>query len=78
MSTIYLAAAAAERLAEAQRALDVHVLSIVGGCRVCRTRDQCPAHVEAASVFARYHRLPRRRPGASGVSRSGASPGRTS
>jgi hypothetical protein len=53
-------------LALAQRTLDVHAVSMVDGlCLGCRRPLPCGVRDAAAAVFVRYHRLPRRRPGAS-------------
>jgi hypothetical protein len=64
-TSTYLAKYATEVLATAQRLLNVHVLTLAGGCRACATRQPCDAYLAASAIFASYHRLPRRRPGAS-------------
>lgn len=65
-TTTYLAAAAVTQLDEAQRLLDAHVMLLgTGACRLCRTLNSCDYRDAASATFARYRRLPQRRPGAS-------------
>jgi hypothetical protein len=62
----YLAVSAAVQLEQAQRLLDAHVMALnTGLCRLCGTLDSCDYRDAASATFARYRRLPRRRPGAS-------------
>ena len=63
MSTTYLAATAFEQLDQAQRAVDAHVHTRLGLCLTCREMAPCAAMLAASAVFARYRRLPLRRPG---------------
>jgi hypothetical protein len=64
--TAYLAAAVVVQLDQAQRLLDSHVMTLnTGACRLCGTVGTCDYRDAAAATFARYQRLPRRRPGAS-------------
>jgi hypothetical protein len=62
--TTYLAAEAERQLDEAQMMLDQHVKRFNGYCRVCGVQD-CFDYLQASAVFARYQRLPLRRPYAS-------------
>jgi hypothetical protein len=64
--TEYFATAAIHQLDQAQRLLDAHVMVLNSGtCRLCGTRNSCGYRDAASAIFARYRRLPRRRPGAS-------------
>ncbi len=63
MSTMYLANVARELLDAAQAEIDEHVHTRLGFCTTCGELAPCAARSRAAAVFARYHRLPRRRPG---------------
>lgn len=66
LSTLYYARYARERIAEAQRTLDVHVTSAwTGCCQGCGRVGPCPDRVDAERTLARYRWLPRRLPGAS-------------
>ena len=66
MTTTYLAAAAVGQLHEAQRLLDAHVIVLrTGACRLCGNLNSCDYRDAASATFARYRRLPQRRPGAS-------------
>jgi hypothetical protein len=61
---LYLAAAGRSALDQAQADLDRHLaVSLAGRCRTCGDVEPCAARRTAMAVFARYHRLPRRRPG---------------
>lgn len=63
-SKTYLSAAVVDRLAEAQRLVDLHlVLSRMGRCRLCQQLDPCDRRVAAERFMLRYGRLPRRTPG---------------
>lgn len=63
MST-YLAVAAVDQLDRAQHVIDAHVTSGPGGrCRGCGQVEPCEERSTASAVFARYGRLPFRRPG---------------
>jgi hypothetical protein len=62
--TTYLASHAVDQLAEAQAAVDRHVaVGAHGRCLDCGQMELCEARNRASAVFARYRRLPRRRPG---------------
>jgi hypothetical protein len=64
--TAYRGIVAVRQLVEAQRMLDLHVMSLPdGACRTCRSTGSCAARERAMATFARARRLPRRRPGAS-------------
>jgi hypothetical protein len=64
MSTTYLGQAARDQMAQAQAELDQHLaVSLAGRCRTCWEAEPCSARRAASAVFARYHCLPRRRPG---------------
>jgi hypothetical protein len=63
MSTgLYLAGNAFGQLDAAQHALDKHPRMQDGRCGGCGAYD-CPTYEAATSVFARYRRMPHRRPG---------------
>jgi hypothetical protein len=56
---------AEQQLAVAQEALDRHTTSSADGlCRQCRVPGPCFRRETAVVVFSRFHRLPRRKPGA--------------
>jgi hypothetical protein len=60
----YLAVAARDQLDRAQRMVDEHLASDAGGrCLTCGRLEPCEARSTASAVFARYGRLPSRRPG---------------
>jgi hypothetical protein len=62
--TTYLASHALEQLAEAQAIVDRHLaVGTHGRCFGCGQPEPCDARRRASAVFARYRRLPRRRPG---------------
>ena len=64
--TAYLSRAAIRLLTAAQRTIDDHPLTMADGtCQRCHVPGPCAALVTASKVFARYHQLPRRLPGAS-------------
>ncbi len=63
VSTTYLASAALEQLGKAQAEIDAHVHTRFGFCATCGELAPCTARSRASAVFARYHVLPRRRPG---------------
>jgi hypothetical protein len=64
---------AARLLAEAQEVLDRHATSSATGlCVLCGHSGPCPRRETAAVIFSRYHRLPRRLPGASRPELNGA------
>lgn len=63
VSTTYLAGAALARLDVAQKQIDAHVHVRLGSCTTCGEPAPCHLRLTASAVFARYHRLPRRRPG---------------
>jgi hypothetical protein len=62
MST-YLAHTALEQLDAAQAEIDAHVHAYLGFCAACGEKTPCSALLAASAIFARYHQLPRRRPG---------------
>lgn len=63
MST-YLAGNALDQLDRAQAVVDRHVATAPNGrCLACGQAEPCRARAVASAVFARYGRLPRRRPG---------------
>jgi len=62
VSTTYLGRAALDQLATAQQVIDRHLVR----CAACASARACPDRAEAEHVFARYRRLPRRRPGLTG------------
>ena len=60
----YLAAAAVERLKQAQFEVDMHVAAGVDGrCLGCGQAQPCTALRQGSASFARYGCLPVRRPG---------------
>ena len=63
MSTTYLSGAAVTRLDEAQAMIDSHVYTRLGFCATCGELAPCTARATASATLARYHQLPRRRPG---------------
>jgi hypothetical protein len=58
MATTYLSGVALEQLARAQAVIDEYIVS----CTICGTNRPCGERQQAEAVFARYGRLPRRRP----------------
>jgi hypothetical protein len=63
-TTTYLAGTALDALHRAQAALDAHMASGADGrCLCCHAEVPCAAREAASRTFARYGRLPRRRPG---------------
>jgi hypothetical protein len=62
-TTTYLASAALEQLDAAQAEIDAHVHTRLGFCATCGELAPCAARSAASAVFARYGRLPKRRPG---------------
>jgi hypothetical protein len=62
-ATLYLSRAAVAELDAAQTVIDEHAPNLAGDCPVCRRPAPCQPLTEASAVFARYHQLPRRRPG---------------
>ena len=63
VSTTYLAHAALAQVDMAQKQIDAHVYARLGICGGCGEPAPCRARLGASAVFARYHRLPKRRPG---------------
>jgi hypothetical protein len=63
VSTTYLAAHALTQLAYAQAAIEQHLSGLHGRCGTCGEAEPCAARTAAASIFARFRRLPSRRPG---------------
>jgi hypothetical protein len=67
--TTYLGGDLIER---AQAVLSLHTVSSADGlCLACAVPGPCARHEEAAAVFARSLRLPRRKPGATHPERVG-------
>jgi hypothetical protein len=62
-ATLYLAATAVDQLGWAQVEIDIHLPTKFGFCTGCGQLAPCALRAAASAVFARYHRLPRRRPG---------------
>jgi hypothetical protein len=62
-ATTYLAGSALDKLDGAQAEIDAHLNTRLGFCATCGELTPCVARREASAVFARYGRLPRRRPG---------------
>ena len=63
-TTTYLSLAAYDQLDQAQRDIDHHIAGGHDGrCLTCREFEPCPTRAAASAVFARYGRLPTRRPG---------------
>ncbi len=74
MSTTYLASTALEEVERAQAELERHLeVRPSGQCVTCGEVEPCSGRQKAASTFTKYGRLPRRRPGASGVRQVGRS-----
>jgi hypothetical protein len=76
--TTYLAHAVLEQLHRAQDEIDRHLATGPDGrCLACGDVEPCSARSAAGAIFARYGRLPRRRPGLAegGDRRSVATPG---
>ena len=64
MATIYLSGVALERLACAQEEVDRHVAAgLDGRCLACGEVQPCSGLITAYRTFAKYARLPARRPG---------------
>jgi hypothetical protein len=63
VSTTYLARVAVDEMDRAQAVIDQHLVA----CGLCGGNRLCDPRREAELVFARYGRLPRRRPGAVGA-----------
>lgn len=63
MSTTYLSGAAVTHLDEAQAVIDSHVYSRFGFSSTCGQLAPCTTLAMASATLARYHQLPRRRPG---------------
>lgn len=63
MTTTYLAQAARDQLDRAQADIDAHVRTRYGFCTACGELAPCTSRTHASALFARYHSLPRRRPG---------------
>jgi hypothetical protein len=64
----YLALAVMDQLDAAQAELERHVVTgLDGRCAGCRELEPCPERGRLEAVFARYGRLPVRRPGVTGV-----------
>jgi hypothetical protein len=72
MSTTYLASTALKEVERAQAELERHLeVRPSGQCVTCGEVEPCSGRQKAASTFTRYGRLPRRRPGASGMRQVG-------
>lgn len=64
MTSTYLTRAAMEQVNHAQVELERHLVTgIAGRCVTCGQPEPCSGRATAAATFARYGRLPRRRPG---------------
>jgi hypothetical protein len=64
MSTTYLSTTALQQLEAAQAAVDEHLrMNVAGRCLRRGEPSPCPVLPSANATFARYGRLPRRRPG---------------
>jgi hypothetical protein len=64
----YLATAALDQLDQAQAELERHLVAGPDGrCLGCRELEPCAARARIEAVFVLYGRLPRRRPGATGM-----------
>jgi hypothetical protein len=64
MTTTYLTQAAMEQVDHAQAELERHLVTgIDGRCVTCQQTEPCSGRASAGATFARYGRLPRRRPG---------------
>jgi len=64
MTGTYLSSAVLAQLARAQTVIDMHVtFSRLGRCGLCEQPEPCDRREEAQSLFVRYGRLPRRKPG---------------
>lgn len=75
MSTTYLASAALEEVERAQAELERHLaVRPTGQCVTCGEVEPCSGRRDAGSTLMRYGRLPRRRPGTSGVRRAAPAP----
>lgn len=63
-ATVYLANAVLERLDRAQAEIDRHVAADTSGhCLACGQEAPCSTLTAATATFAKYHKLPVRRPG---------------
>ena len=66
----YLGRTAVDQLARAQAELERHLVTGPDGrCATCGGVEPCGIRERAGSVFARYGRLPHRRPGVTKVGR---------
>jgi hypothetical protein len=63
MTTTYLSHTVLAQLAAAQAVIDEHLAS----CVLCSSNESCDERLSAELVFARYRRLPRRKPGLAGA-----------
>ncbi|MET7947412.1 hypothetical protein [Micromonospora sp. NPDC005324] len=71
VSTTYLASVALEEVERAQAELERHLtVRPSGECVTCGEVEPCSGRQEAGTTIVKYGRLPRRRPGASGVRRT--------
>jgi hypothetical protein len=67
-TTIYLSGTVHEQLDQAQAELERHLgVRPNGLCATCGESEPCAGRLAAGATFARYGRLPRRRPGGAGV-----------
>jgi hypothetical protein len=70
MSTTYLASTAVKEVERAQAELERHLtVRPTGECVTCREVEPCSGRQSAGLTLMKYGRLPRRRPGASGIRR---------
>ncbi len=64
----YLAAAVIHELDQAQATLEQHIVTGPDGrCRGCAELEPCGTRAHVQALFVQYGRLPRRRPGATGM-----------
>lgn len=62
---VYLAANGRQRLDSAQAVIEAHLrTNAAGRCLSCGEPSPCTVITDANATFARYGRLPRRKPGA--------------
>ncbi|GAA4955864.1 hypothetical protein GCM10025331_51750 [Actinoplanes utahensis] len=70
---VYLGRVVLDRIGQAERDLYEHLSVTADGlCAACREPEPCRARYDALRFLNRYWVLPRRRPGAAGVTASAA------
>jgi hypothetical protein len=78
VTTTYLAHTALDELGRAQAELERHLaVRPDGSCLTCGQVEPCRGRQAAASRFARYGRLPQRRPGLAGIRSAAIETGET-